>query len=144
MQKLNIRIRLLSPGARVPSKSHHGDAGWDLFASSEVTVLPGETRVVPTGVAMEIPAGWYGQIKARSGLGSKGVVVTAGVVDSGYRGEIGAVVVNTKREGEFVFRAGDKVAQMVFLPVPEVEFELREELDATARGAGGFGSTGHK
>lgn len=144
MQKLNIRIRLLSPEARVPSKSHHGDAGWDLYASSEVAVLPGETKVVPAGVAMEIPVGWYGQIKARSSLGSKGVVVTAGVVDSGYRGEIGVVVVNTKRDGEFVFRAGDKIAQMVFLPVPEVSFELREELDATARGADGFGSTGHK
>lgn len=144
MQRLNIRIRLFSPGARVPSKSHQGDAGWDLYSSSDVTVLPGETKVVPTGVAMEIPEGWYGQIKARSGLGSKGVVVTAGVVDSGYRGEIGVVVVNTKRDGEFAFRAGDKVAQMVFLPVPEVEFELREELEATARGADGFGSTGHK
>lgn len=144
MQKLNIRIRLLSIRARVPSKSHHGDAGWDLYSSDEVAVLPGETKVVPTGVAMEIPQGWYGQIKARSGLGSKGVVVTAGVVDSGYRGEIGVVVVNTKRDGEFVFRAGDKIAQMVFLPVPDVEFELREELEATARGAGGFGSTGHK
>ncbi|MCC6503047.1 MAG: dUTP diphosphatase [Deltaproteobacteria bacterium] len=143
-KKLDVKVRLLSEAARVPVKAHHGDAGWDFFASEEIDVGPGETRIIKTGVALEIPSGWYGQLKSRSGLGAKGLIVTAGVVDSGYRGEVGVVVVNGNKgaEGFFSFRPGDKIAQMVFLPVPEVEMTLTEELNGSARGHGGFGSTG--
>lgn len=144
MMKLDVRVKLLSALARVPAKAHSGDAGWDIFASEPCEVGPGETKIIKTGIALEIPPGWYGQIKSRSGLGAKGLIVTAGVVDSGYRGEIGVVVVNGNKgpEGSFSFRAGDKIAQMVFLPVPEVEINLTEALAGSARGHGGFGSTG--
>ena len=144
VKKLDVKVRLLSTAARAPVKAHHGDAGWDFFASEAIDVGPGETRIIKTGVALEIPSGWYGQLKSRSGLGAKGLIVTAGVVDSGYRGEVGVVVVNGNRaaEGSFSFRPGDKIAQMVFLPVPEVEMTLTEELNGSARGRGGFGSTG--
>jgi dUTP pyrophosphatase len=134
----------LNEQARVPAKAHSGDAGWDIFASEAAEVGPGETKIIKTGIALEIPPGWYGQIKSRSGLGAKGLIVTAGVVDSGYRGEVGVVVVNGNRgpEGSFSFRPGDKIAQMVFLPVPDVEINLTEALNGSARGHGGFGSTG--
>lgn len=142
---LRVRIKLLSPVAKAPQKSHDGDAGWDLFASEEATIPPGGTMIIKTGVAMEIPQGWYGQIKSRSGLGAKGLIVTAGVVDSSYRGEVGVVAVNGNSAPDspgFTFRPGDKVAQMVFLPVPQVTIELAEDLSASTRGQNGFGSTG--
>lgn len=142
---IRVMIRLLSTTARAPTKSHDGDAGWDLFASEEATVPPGGTMVVKTGIAMQIPHGWYGQIKSRSGLGAKGLIVTAGVVDSSYRGEIGIVAINGNAAPNgpaFTFRPGDKVAQMVFLPVPRVAIELAEDLPASTRGENGFGSTG--
>lgn len=143
--RLDVKVKLLGEGARVPTKAHPGDAGWDIYASEAMDVGPGQTRIVKTGIALEIPEGWYGQIKSRSGLGARGLIVTAGVVDSGYRGEVGVVVVNGNRgpEGGFSFRPGDKIAQMVFLPVPEVDMTLTVELDGSSRGRGGFGSTGH-
>lgn len=142
--RLDVKVQLLSEAAKAPSKAHSCDAGWDIFASEPCVVGPGETKVIKTGIALEIPSGWYGQIKSRSGLGAKGLIVTAGVVDSGYRGEVGVVVVNGNRgpEGSFSFKAGDKIAQMVFLPVPEVEINLTGSLAGSARGKGGFGSTG--
>lgn len=144
VNKLDVRVKLLNEQARVPAKAHSGDAGWDIFASEAAEVGPGETKIIKTGIALEIPSGWYGQIKSRSGLGAKGLIVTAGVVDSGYRGEVGVVVVNGNRgpDGSFSFRPGDKIAQMVFLPVPDVEINLTEALNGSARGHGGFGSTG--
>ncbi len=142
--KLDVKVKLLNGAAKAPAKAHSCDAGWDIFSSEPCVVGPGETKVIKTGIALEIPHGWYGQIKSRSGLGAKGLIVTAGVVESGYRGEVGVVVVNGNRgpEGSFSFKAGDKIAQMVFLPVPEVEINLTESLAASARGHGGFGSTG--
>lgn len=144
VNRLDIKVKLLSPGARVPAKAHPGDAGWDIYASEAAEVGPGETRIIKTGIALEIPEGWYGQIKSRSGLGAKGLIVTAGVVDSGYRGEVGVVVVNGNKgpAGSFSFKPGDKIAQMIFLPVPHVEINITEELGGSVRGQGGFGSTG--
>lgn len=150
---LNIKIKLLNPNACIPERSNHGDAGWDLYSAARVTIAPGATKIIPTGIAMEIPYGWYGQIKSRSGLGAKGLVITAGVVDSGYRGEIGVVAINTQihtnnestdlneDKGYFTFKPGDKIAQMVFLPVPEIKFEVMDSLEETLRGENGFGST---
>lgn len=142
--KLDVKVKLLCPGARVPMKAHAGDAGWDIYASEAAHVAPGETKIIKTGIALEIPVGWYGQIKSRSGLGAKGLIVTAGVVDSGYRGEVGVVVINGNKgpDGSFSFQPGDKIAQMVFLPVPDVEINLTEALNGSIRGQGGFGSTG--
>ena len=141
---LKIKIRLLDPAAKAPHKSHAGDAGWDLFASEYAEVNPGETRIIKTGMALEIPTGWYGQIKSRSGLGAKGLIVTAGVIDCTYRGEVGVVVVNGNKPGghAFAFHPGDKIAQMIFLPVPDVTIEMTENLNDSSRGSNGFGSTG--
>lgn len=151
---LNIKIKLLNPNACIPARSDYGDAGWDLYSAARVTIAPGATKIIPTGMAMEIPYGWYGQIKSRSGLGAKGLVITAGVVDSGYRGEIGVVAINThihtnnestvlnEDKGYFTFKPGDKIAQMVFLPVPEIKFEVMDSLEEILRGENNdFGST---
>lgn len=145
--RLNIKVKLLKDNATVPAKAHKGDAGWDLCSAEAIELMPGETRLVNTGIAIEIPHGWYAQVKSRSGLGSRGIVVTAGVIDSSYRGEIKVVLINSAPEGSkssFTFNPGDKIAQMVFLPVPEVTFEVAESLGDTQRGEGGFGSTGNK
>lgn len=153
-KRLNIRVKLLNRNAKAPARSHSTDAGWDLFCTARVTLAPGETKTVPTGIAMEIPEGWYAQVKSRSGLGSRGLVVTAGVIDSGYRGEIGVVMINTNTASEHArpygdtnpgyisFRPGDKIAQVVFLPVPEVTLEITDSLNDSHRGENGFGSTG--
>ncbi len=140
-RRIKVYIRPLSERARLPERSHDGDAGWDLFSAEDVEIEPGATGVVPTDVSMEIPRGWYGQVKSRSGLGTKGVVVTAGVVDSTYRGNIKVVIINCGRK-TLLLKRGDRIAQMVFLPVPDVEFIVVDSLEGSERGDKGFGSTG--
>jgi dUTP pyrophosphatase len=139
--RLVIAVKVLYPGAPLPTRGHAGDAGWDLYCAGDgVEIRSGATALVPTGIALEIPAGWYGQIKSRSSLGARGVVVTAGVIDSGYRGEVKVALINT---GEaLALKRGDKIAQIVFLPVPDVTIEVADSLGPSSRGDKGFGSTG--
>lgn len=134
---LTIKFRKLHPDAKAPTKAHNLDAGWDLYASDCVVIHGG---VVPTGIAVEIPPGYYGQICGRSGLASKGVFPTGGVIDCTYRGEIG-VILNCRYPSQ-VIKRGDKIAQLVILPVPQVEFVEVEELGVSERGEKGFGSSG--
>lgn len=141
-----IKVKKLRPGAQLPTYGTAFSAGADLYACLEepVTIAPGETKKIPTGLAMEIPIGFAGLIYARSGLGTKQGLAPAnkvGVVDSDYRGEFMVFLHNHSAETRTVSH-GDRVAQLVVTPVFTPGFEETDELTDTARGAGGFGSTG--
>jgi len=140
---MKLRVKRISPGAKLPVYGHPGDAGMDLFAAEEVVLGAGEVKAVPTGVKMAIPVGYVGLIWDKSGISLQGVHRLAGVVDAGYRGEVRVVMVNLGKK-PYVFKSGQKVAQMLIQPVQAVEVVDvgEDELDETARGEGGFGSTG--
>jgi dUTP pyrophosphatase len=141
-----IKVKKLRPGAHLPTYGTAFSAGADLYACLEepVTIAPGETKKIPTGLAMEIPVGFAGLIYARSGLGTKQGLAPAnkvGVVDSDYRGEFMVFLHNHSAETRTVSHS-DRVAQLLVTPVFTPGFEETDELTDTARGAGGFGSTG--
>jgi dUTP pyrophosphatase len=140
---MKLKVKKISSGARLPVYQHPGDAGMDLFAAEDVRLEAGAVRAVPTGIKMAIPEGFVGLIWDKSGISLQGVHRLAGVVDSGYRGEVKVVMVNLGKEPH-VFKQGQKVAQMLIQPVHPVEIvDAGEgELDETSRGEGGFGSTG--
>jgi len=135
-------------GLEAPRQQSSGAAGVDLLAaldaSAPLTIAPGKRALVPTGMAIALPTGYEAQVRPRSGLAAKhGVTVlnTPGTIDADYRGEIKVILVNLGDE-PFTVRRGERIAQMVVAPVATVQFQLQETLDATERGAGGFGSTG--
>lgn len=141
-----IRCRLLRPGAGPPVHMTAGSAGLDLAAclDSAVVIEPGRRALVPTGVALELPPGYEGQVRPRSGLALRhGVTVlnAPGTIDADYRGEVGVVLVN-HGEAPFVVRHGDRIAQLVVAAVSRGRVEVVAELSATGRGEGGYGHTG--
>jgi dUTP diphosphatase len=142
---VTLRFRRLSAAARPPAQAHEGDAGYDLHAAEAVTIGPGERASVATGIAVAIPAGQAGLVVPRSGLAARhgiSVVNAPGLIDSGYRGELRVLLLNTDRSEPFSVEPGDRIAQLVLVVVETPELEEVAELDETARGAGGFGSTG--
>lgn len=127
-----------------PRQAHSGDAGIDLYAREGVELKPGDRAVVPTGLTVAIPEGYAGLVIPRSGHAAKGgigIVNAPGVIDSGYRGEVAVILVNHGSEPVW-FERGDRIAQLVVVPVPAVEWTETAELPPTERGADGFGSTG--
>lgn len=169
--KVNVKIKRLSEDAVIPKYAHEYDAGFDLVAAEDVLILPDETKIVPTGLAIALPPGYEAQIRPRSGITVKTKLrVQLGTIDSGYNGEIGIIVDNTaqrytKMEGEdalifatnglieeyvsspelhgtYQIRKGDRLAQAVINRIEQAQFQVVEELDETQRGAGGFGSSG--
>ena len=137
-----MRIKL-DEGARMPVKAHRSDAGYDLFCREECYLKAGGSVCIDTGVHMEIPEGWYGKIESKSGLNVKHSIVSCGgVIDSGYTGSIVVKLYNFNRGWDYIFRAGDKVAQIVFMQCGDFELEQVDALGDTERGSGGFGSTG--
>lgn len=138
---MEIMIKRLTPEAKLPAYAHPGDAGMDLFAAADLVLLPGETKPVPTGIQMAIPPGHVGLVWDKSGISLRGVHRLAGVVDSGYRGEVRVVMANLGSE-PFEVKAGMKIAQMLIQPVAAPTIVEAESLDDTPRGEGGFGSTG--
>lgn len=139
---MQILFQKLHPDAKLPSYAHAEDAGMDFYALEAVTIAPGERAAIKTGIAMAIPAGYVGLFWDKSGVAIKrGMKTIAGVVDSGYRGEVLVGLHNLGKEQQ-TFAAGEKVAQMLIQKVEHFELEEVDELDDTARGAGGFGSTG--
>jgi len=141
---IELPIQKVRPDAVVPSRAYAGDAGLDLAATERIELGPGERAVVPTGLAVAIPEGYAGFVQPRSGLASRNgitIVNTPGLVDSGYRGELMVVLHNTDRTHPFVVEAGMRIAQLVVLPIPEVELVEVDELPATERGVRGFGSS---
>lgn len=141
-----MKIKLVRENAALPKQATDGSAGYDLCACicEPVDILPGRTEKFPTGVAVQITPGYAGFVFARSGLGIKHGIVPAnavGVIDSDYRGEI-MVGLHNQSEVAFTIQPGERIAQLVFLPVYTPELEESEDLEDTVRGAGGFGSTG--
>ncbi len=139
-----IKIQLLVPHARLPAYAHVGDAGADLFAAVDCDILPGSWLAVSTGIAAEVAIGYELQVRPRSGLAiKKGVTVlnSPGTIDAGYRGEIKVILIN-HGDSIFAIKTGDKIAQMVLATVSVGEFAVAKELTDSARGSGGFGSTG--
>lgn len=126
----------------LPRKAIEDDAGFDLFCALTIVCLPGKVTKVPLGIRSEIPKGYEGQIRPKSGYTSKGIICVLGTMDAGYRGDWAAAIHNTTEE-EYVFNRGQKVAQVVFAPVLKVEIEATTgPLSDSERGAGGWGSTG--
>jgi dUTP pyrophosphatase len=141
---MEVQVRLLRPGARLPRYAHPGDAGADLFSAEVVELPPGGRRDVSTGIAIAVPEGFAAFVQPRSGLAFKsGITVlnSPGLIDSGYRGEVKVCLLNTG-DRSFSVEEGDRIAQLVVQRVEAPLFAEVEALDSTERGTGGFGSTG--
>jgi len=142
---VNLRFRRLSPEARPPTRAHDGDAGFDLHAVEAASIEPGHRASVGTGVAVAIPEGYAGLVVPRSGLAARhgiSLVNAPGLIDAGYRGELRVLLMNGDPEHTFSVDPGDRIAQLVLVAVESPELAEVDELDATVRGEGGFGSTG--
>tara|TARA_R110000796_G_scaffold232637_3_gene351064 strand:+ start:2171 stop:2596 length:426 start_codon:yes stop_codon:yes gene_type:complete len=139
-----IPIKKLKENAKIPTRAHSGDAGYDLYSTEGLVLLPGERHLFKTGIALAIPKGYYGRIAPRSGLAFRqGIDVLAGVIDPSYREEIGVLLINLS-ESRVEIKSGDRIAQMIFESCAEpMLFEVDEFMDAeeTER-VGGFGSSG--
>jgi dUTP pyrophosphatase len=143
---IELPIRRLRDDAVLPERAYAGDAGLDLAACERVLLGPGERATVPTGLAVAIPDGYAGFVQPRSGLAARhgiSVVNSPGLVDSGYRGELRVVLLNTDVREPFEVEPGMRIAQLVVLPVPELELVEVDELPESERGVRGFGSSRH-
>ena len=143
-ESVKLLVKRLTPAAVLPSYAHPGDAGLDLCAAVAVSLEPGESKLVGTGISIELPPNTEAQVRPRSGLALKhGVTVlnTPGTIDHGYRGEVGVILINHGRS-RFDVQPGMTIAQMVIASCLTVSVEESGELSGTARGQGGFGSTG--
>lgn len=142
---MNLRIVRLDPRAVLPTQAHPGDAGLDLRALEATALGPGQRASVPTGIAVEIPDGMAGLVLPRSGLAARhgiSLVNAPGLIDSGYRGELTVLVLNTDRAHRVELAAGDRIAQLVLVRVESPTLIEVEQLSASERGTGGFGSSG--
>ncbi|MDQ3379015.1 MAG: dUTP diphosphatase [Actinomycetota bacterium] len=143
---IDVAVRRVRDDAVLPRQAYEGDAGFDLTACDEARLAPGERAVVSTGIAVEIPEGYAGFVQPRSGLAARhgvGVVNSPGLIDSGYRGEIKVVLINTDARDVFVVERGMRVAQLVIAPVASVRLVEVSELAISERGSRGFGSSAH-
>ena len=136
-----IEFKKINPAAILPTRAHEGDAGLDLYSDEALTLQPGEGRVVKTGISMALESGFVGMIADRSSMGKRGIKVTGGIIDAGYRGEIGVILWNWSKD-KVEFQTGDRIAQLLIIPVATPTPILREEIRETSRGSGGFGSSG--
>lgn len=142
---VDVAILRLDPALPAPAYAHDGDAGADLMARTDVTLDPGRRALVPTGIALALPAGYAGFVHPRSGLAARhgiSIVNAPGTIDAGYRGEILVNLVNLDPETAFEVRRGDRIAQLVVQRVERARFVEVDSLDATVRGDTGHGSTG--
>lgn len=138
---MELKVKRIQKDAKLPRYSHKGDAGLDVFSAEACVLEAGEVKPIPTGIQLAIPEGFVGLVWDKSGLSLKGVHCLAGVIDSGYRGEIKVVMVNLGHK-PFVIEKGMKIAQILIQPVTEVKVLEAEELEDTSRGEKGFGSSG--
>jgi dUTP pyrophosphatase len=142
---MRLSFKRLRPEGELPVAHHPGDAGLDLRSAIDVVVAPGGRTMVPTGVAVAIPDGYAGLVLPRSGLATRYGLTLAnapGLIDAGYRGEVICAVVNLDRSAPVTIARGDRIAQLVIVAVPTVTPRWADDLPPTARGEGGFGSTG--
>ena len=143
---MKIQFKKLHPQAVVPTKGTEGSAAYDFYATETVYIPLGEIVTIGTGLSLEIPEGWKGEIYSRSGLASKGIIVpnSPGKIDSDYRGEIQVLLLNTSERDMAAIAPGDRIAQFELSPVYDIEFEEVVTLSETDRGEMGFGSTGYR
>jgi dUTP pyrophosphatase len=142
---LPVPVRLLTPGARLPERAYEHDAAWDLYAAEAATVPPFGRAVVGTGIALGLPSHLAALTLPRSGLASRhgiSIVNSPGLIDPGYRGEVRIILLNTDSEATFRVEPGDRIAQLLFLPITGVQLLQADGLDDTHRGERGFGSSG--
>jgi dUTP pyrophosphatase len=142
---LDIQVHRLDPGLPLPAYAHPGDAGADLLTTVDVTLAPGERAMVPTGIAVALPEGYVALVHPRSGLAARhglSIVNSPGTVDSGYRGEIKVMLINHDPADTIELRRGDRIAQLVVQRFERARFVEVGDLPASARGDGGYGSTG--
>lgn len=137
----NLSVKKLNSEAKLPSRAHATDAGLDLYSVQDITLPPHEPVRIPTGIAIAIPEGHVGLICDRSSLGARGIRTLGGVVDAGYRGEVQVLLINLRNEPTSLAK-GDKIAQMLILPVHQCNVRETADLDTTSRADGGFGSSG--
>lgn len=140
---MELKVKKLNENAKLPERKREGDAGLDLYCIENVEINPLEIKLISTGIAVEIPKGYVGIIKDRSGLAVKGLHVLAGVVDENYRGEIKVIVINLSKE-KFCLEKNSRVAQLLILPYLKCNVKEVNELSNTERGREGFGSSGLK
>ena len=139
---VRVKVRKLREDAVLPKYAHDGDAAMDLCALDACVVKAGERKLIPTGISMELPEGYFASIRGKSGLAyKKGISILGGVIEWIYRGDYGVICLNTGSE-DFVVKAGDKIAQVVIAPVATAEVEVVDELGESVRGENRFGSTG--
>ncbi len=141
----SVPVRRLDPGIPLPSRAHAGDAGVDLCSTIDLELQPGSRQLVPTGIAVALPVGTVGLIHPRSGLAARAglsIVNTPGTIDAGYRGEIKVCLINLDAQTPISIARGDRIAQLIVQRVELPTFVEVDELDETARGAGGYGSSG--
>lgn len=142
---MRLAVRRLDPAAKLPTRAHDDDAGYDLHALEPATLQPGQRLLVRTGIAIELPLRHAGLILPRSGLAARhgiALVNAPGLIDFGYRGELQVLLLNTDRETDFELAAGDRIAQLVVIPVAAPDIIEVDALAASKRGESGFGSTG--
>ena len=140
-----VLIKQLDPELPLPSYAHPGDAGADICAAEDLVLEPGARALVGTGIAIAVPEGFAAFVHPRSGLAARhgiSIVNTPGTIDAGYRGEVKVCLINTDPSESFEVRRGDRIAQLVIQRVEKADFLLADSLDDTARGTGGYGSTG--
>lgn len=141
---IKVQIKRYFEDSKLPTRADSGSAGWDLYAYDDAVVQPGQTQMIASGIAVAIPNGYFGGIYNRSGLSTKHGIRLANctaVIDSSYRGMVG-IPLHNDTDQPYKVTKGDRVAQMIIQPVPEVEWEEVDELDDTERGTGSFGHSG--
>lgn len=147
MHEVSIPIQLLSVGSKVPEYAHIDDAGLDLRSVEEIELRPLERKLIKTGIAIAIPSGYAGFVQPRSGMAIKyglSLVNTPGLIDANYRGEIQIPAINLDPQEKIHIMPGDRIAQLVILPVAHATLNIVANLEDTQRGTEGFGSSGHK
>ena len=145
MDNVRVPIKILSRDAQIPHMAYNGDAGVDLRSVERIVLKPQERAMVVTGLAIALPEGYAGFILPRSGLAAKhgiSIVNAPGLIDSNYRGELKVILLNTDPDNSFTIEIGDRIAQLIVMPVPTINFEQVEELTESQRGESGFGSSG--
>jgi len=143
MEKIKVKIKRINKNAKMPIHGTDEAAGFDLSSLDNYILNPGQILKIPTGLAFEIPKGFFLMIASRSGLAVKGIVQLGSVIDSDYRGEVHFILYNSSEEKYFIEK-GDRIAQAVLIPVFRADFFEAENLNETKRGTGGFHSTGKK
>ena len=138
---MELKVKKIQKDVKLPQYGHIADAGLDLFSSVDFVLAEGQVEAIPTGIKIAVPEGYVGLVWDKSGVSLRGVHRLAGVIDSGYRGEVKVVMINLSHEA-FVIERGMKIAQMLVQPIAKVDIVEVDNLDETSRGEGGFGSTG--